>query len=58
MTKIVDISSKKPPAEVCMFCDNPHSSLKCPRVEFLALFDDGSVQEVGFFAPAVWKEYE
>jgi hypothetical protein len=58
MTKIVDISSKKPPAEECNFCDKPHSSLRCPRVAYMELYEDGTVQAVEFFPPNVWKEYE
>jgi hypothetical protein len=53
VSKVVDIGGKKP--EACMFCDGEHSSLRCLRVEYLSLYEDGSVEEVQFFPPSVWK---
>lgn len=49
MTKVVDIGAKK--ADECLFCDGSHQSMKCPRVKFLELYEDGSVAVVEFFEP-------
>lgn len=51
MTKVVGISGGKKPTEECLFCDGEHQSLKCPRVKYLELFEDGSVAAVEFFDP-------
>lgn len=52
MTKVVGIDSgKKPDADECLFCDGKHSSLKCPRLRYLELYEDGTIAAVEFIPP-------
>jgi hypothetical protein len=48
--KVVGIAGGKKPDE-CLFCDGEHSTLKCPRVLYLELFEDGSISAVEFVQP-------
>jgi hypothetical protein len=55
VTKVVGIQGGKKPEDACLFCDGQHQTLKCPRVAYLELFEDGSVASVRFFKPEIWN---